>query len=85
MIGGDAQPHVWPASRAESAYTSPVGAALASAAATPPKVAECGARRALLSRPRAGLELTAFQNFPLGARRALPLTVLGPTAAPLSP
>jgi len=85
MIGGDATPHVSPASRAESACASSMGASRATAAAAPPNGAMCGARHPLLSRHRPGLALSAFQNLPLGPLRTLGVTVSDPAPAPLSP
>ena len=85
MIGRDAEPPVPPASRAESACASPMGASRSSPAAAPPNVAMYGARQALLSRHRAGLVLSACLNLPADNLRALRAAISGPAAAPLSP
>jgi len=85
MISGDAEPHVPPESRAESACASPMGASRSSVAAASPNGAMCGARQARLSRHSAGLVLSAFQNLPVGGLRALRVAVSAPAAAPLSP
>jgi hypothetical protein len=85
MIGGDAKPHVPPASRAENACTSSMGVASSGATAAPTNCATGGARQALLSWHRSGLALSAFQNLPVDALRTLRVAVSGPAATPLSP
>jgi hypothetical protein len=85
MTGGDAEPHVPPASRAESACASPMGAARPRAAAGAPIRATRRPRHALLCRHRTGLKLTAFQNAPIGGLLAQRTALSDPVAAPLSP
>jgi hypothetical protein len=85
MISVDVEPHVSPASRAESACASSMGASRATTTAASPNSPMYGARQARLSRHRPGLTLAAFQNLPLGAFRTLGVAISGPAAAPLSP
>jgi hypothetical protein len=85
MIGGDAEPHVPPASRAESACASPMRAARSSAAAGAPIRTTRRARHSLLRWHRVGIEPTAFQNSPIGDLLALRTAPSDPAAAPLSP
>jgi hypothetical protein len=85
MIGGDAKSHVPPASRAETAGASPLGAARPSAAAGAPIPATRRPHHTLLCRHRAKLELSAFQNAITSDLLAQRTLLWGPVAAPLSP
>ena len=85
MIGGDAKPHVPPASRAETACASPMGAARPSSTTRAPIRATRRPRHTLLCRHRAELEFTAFGNAPIDGLLAQRTALSDPVAAPLSP
>ena len=85
MSGGDAKPHVPPASRAETACASPMGATRPSATTEAPIRATRRPRHHLLCRHRVERELTAFQNAPIDGLLAQRTALSDPVATPLSP